>query len=618
MKYIKIVFTAFLFGMIFAFFINMYSLYSENLKYHSQDNKSYNTVHASSSEKINLNLLGKGDDNEIIDNNEIEDYDEEGTENNDFEGTENNDFEFDEDETISYLFDNVSIKDESQKSVNIKSKRVLENMNKPIEISCEEPKNIKHKVYVNNSIVDSYEAEQPELFNNEYTDIEGILTFRGNNLRNKPSYGYAKIEIKQLNIEWSVSTGSSSWGGGAGWTGQPSIIKWPKEMKKFMNIDEKYKNDDNFTEVIYASLDGKVYFIDLQTGKQTRKPININNPIKGSLSIDPRGYPLLYVGQGINETGEIGYRIFSLIDGKLLYFLNGNDSKAYRGWGAFDGSALINRETDTLILGGENGLFYNIKLNANYNKENGQISINPEIIKYAYEINDNSYQGIENSAAVYKNLAYFADNGGGIQCVDLMNLNPAWTFDGTDDTDATLTVEVEEGVPYIYTANEVDKQGTSGTTYLRKLNGLNGKLIFEKPYKAMSLIGKNPVNGGVLATNIVGKNRLSNMVIFSIARYKKFNSGLMAALDKQSGEEIWTLEMPNYAWSSPVDVYDKDGKGYIIQCDSAGYIYLIDGESGTILNKIKVNNNIESSPAVFENTMVVAERFGKIYGIRIK
>jgi hypothetical protein len=588
----------------------MYSFYSEDQKYETEDDKGYNTGEVRSVEKINLDLLGKGGDNEKEDDDKI-------LNDNEKEYIENNDFEFD-DEVIEYLFDNDSIQDESQKSVNIKSKIVLDNGNEPVEISLPKPKNIKYKIYVNNSIVDSYEAEQPELFKDKYTNIEGILTFRGNNLRDKSSYGYAEIEKEQLNIQWSVSTSSSSWGGGAGWTGQPSIVKWPKEMKKFMNIDEEYKNDDNFIEVIYASLDGKVYFIDLQTGKQTRKPIDINNPIKGSLSIDSRGYPLLYVGQGINETGKIGYRIFSLIDGKLLYFLNGNDSKAYRGWGAFDGSALINRRTDTLIIGGENGLFYNIKLNTNYNKESGEISIDPEIIKYAYKIDGNDYQGIENSAAVYRNLAYFADNGGSIQCIDLMNLTPVWTFDVTDDTDATLTIEVEEGVPYIYTANEVDKQGKVGTTYLRKINGLNGELMFEKPYKAMSLIGKQPVNGGVLATNIIGKNNLSNMVVFSIARYKKFDSGLLVALDKQSGKEIWRLEMRNYAWSSPVDIYDKDGKGYIVQCDSRGYIHLIDGKNGTILDEIKVNNNIESSPAVFENTMVVAERYGKIYGIRIK
>ncbi len=51
-----------------------------------------------------------------------------------------------------------------------------------------------------------------------------------------------------------------------------------------MNIDDKFKSKENFTEVIYASLDGKVYFLDLETGEKSRSVINVGNPIKGSLS----------------------------------------------------------------------------------------------------------------------------------------------------------------------------------------------------------------------------------------------------------------------------------------------------------------------------------------------
>jgi outer membrane protein assembly factor BamB len=385
-----------------------------------------------------------------------------------------------------------------------------------------------------------------------------------------------------------------------------------------MNIKKEFKDNPNFVEVIYASLDGKIYFMDLFSGEPSRDSININNPIKGSVSVDPRGYPLLYVGQGINESGEIGYRIFSLIDGELLYFLNGNDGKAKRAWGAFDGSALINKETDTLVIGGENGLLYSIKLNTEFSLEKKSIKVNPEIIKYSYEIKGNNYQGIENSVTVYKNLAFFADNGGGIQCVDLNTMKPLWIVDGIDDTDATLVIEDEKGVPFIYTANEVDKQGTKGFTYIRKINGFTGKVVFEKPFEAMSLLGEHPVNGGVLATPVMGKKSIDNLVIFTIARYKKFDSGLMVALNKESGEEVWRLEMKNYAWSSPVDIYDEDGNGHIIQCDSASNLFLINGNTGEILDQIHCNNNIESSPAVYNNMIVVAERFGNIYGISIE
>lgn len=487
----------------------------------------------------------------------------------------------------------------------------------PISVSKEAPKNIYYSLLQNDKEIQKYKATDFPMFNGDYSIMEGVLTFRGNNLRNAPSFGTVNITRSELKEAWSIETSSSSWGGGAGWTGQPSIIKWQDDVKQIMNLKEEYKNKKDFVEVVYASLDGNIYFLDLDTGEKTRKPISIYNPIKGSVSLDPRGYPLLYVGQGIPESEKIGYRIFSLIDGKELYFIKGVDSAAYREWGAFDSAPLIDAKSDRMLLCGENGLFYNIKLNTKFDKENKSISVSPEILKYRYKVQGNSHQGIENSVAVYKNLAYFADNGGTIQCIDLQEMKPVWTFDNTDDTDATITIEVKEGVPYIYTANEVDKQGSSGKAYLRKINGVTGELIFEKPYEAMSLLGDSPVNGGVLATNVIGKKDIDSLVIFNVARYKKFNSGLLVALDKNSGEEVWRLEMDNYCWSSPVDIYDSYGKGYIMQADSVGNLYLIEGKTGKILNVINLGSNIESSPAIFNDTLVVATRGGKIFGVKV-
>lgn len=93
---------------------------------------------------------------------------------------------------------------------------------------------------------------------------------------------------------------------------------------------------------------------------------------------------------------------------------------------------------------------------------------------------------------------------------------------------------------------------------------------------------------------------------------------MLAALDKSSGEEIWRLEMTNYSWSSPVDVYTEKGDGYIILCDSAGKMHLIDGLTGTILDSISLGANIEGSPAVFEDMIVVGTRGQKIFGVKIR
>ncbi|MFK2825313.1 PQQ-binding-like beta-propeller repeat protein [Bacillus sp. B190/17] len=462
-----------------------------------------------------------------------------------------------------------------------------------------------------------HELSSVHTFPKVYTEMEGVLTFRGGHWRNSPSYGGVKTNPISLEPMWSFTTRlSPRWGGGAGWTGQPAIVKWDDDVQEMMNIKDEFKNKEDFTEVIYASLDGNIYFFDLESGQPSREPIPIHNPIKGSVSIDPRGYPLLYTGQGIPQQGDIGFRIFSLIDGKLLHFIPGIEADAYRLWGAFDGSALVNRETDTLIIGGENGLFYNIKLNTVFNKEEKSISIAPETIKYRYKVTGNEHQGIENSVAVYKNLAFFADNGGSVQGIDIMTMKPIWALPGTDDTDASIVIDEEEQVPVLYTGTEVDKlRGSNSHSLIRKINGITGEVMWTKEYAAFY---HESVNGGMLATPVIGKNEIKDLAIFTVARHKKIDAGLMVALDKATGQEVWRWEMPCYTWSSPVAVYDQDGRAYLIQSDSAGTIYLLNGKTGEIINQLNLGANIEASPAVFNDSIVVATRGGKIFGVKIK
>lgn len=447
--------------------------------------------------------------------------------------------------------------------------------------------------------------------------LDGVLTFRGNAQRTMPAFGTIESGTSLTQL-WQTPTSRSSWGGGAGWTGQPAIVRWPEHTRALMNVYEEFKTRPNFTEVIYASLDGHVYFLDLATGKPSRPPIVIRNPIKGSVTIDPRGYPLLYVGQGIPERGAIGYRIFSLIDQSLLYFLDGKDPIAGRAWGAFDGAPLIHGDTDTMILGGENGLIYNIKLHTTFDRDKPSISVKPTVTKYRYKATGKKELGTENSIAAYKNYVYFADNSGIIQCVDIATMKPVWMVQGRDDTDATLTVEEENGRPVVYTGSEVDKQGTAGLASIRKLDGLTGKTLWEQTYPCFSLKGTRPVNGGMLATNIVGKQQAANLAVFTIARYNKFDGGLIVALDKKSGQEVWRQVTAAYAWSSPVDLYDANGHMYILQGDSAGMLRLLDGATGEERARLSLGANIEATPAVFNGTAVVATREPYIYGVHIQ
>ena len=461
-----------------------------------------------------------------------------------------------------------------------------------------------------------------------YTDVEGVTTFRGNHYRNSAAYGTRKVAEKKLELVWTKDIGSVSANGsywpGVGWTGQPLIIHWDEDIRKLMNINPEYKDTD-LVEVIYPTLDGNIYFLNLADGKPTRNPINIGYSTKGTGMIDPRGYPILYTGQGLNQNGDNyahhKFRIFSLIDQTELFSITGTTPEAFRLWGAFDPSPLLHKETDTLIQPGENGILYRIKMNTDFNRETGELSIDPEVTKYRYEGVFDVNIGYENSPVFYKNYLYLADNGGLLQCIDINTLEPVWIANVEDDTDATIVLEeTNEGV-FLYTGNEVDiraigkPQPVFTDCQLRKFNALTGELVWERSY---SCIYQNGVNGGLLSTPVIGKNDISDIVIFNICKTTDWKSGKMVALSKKTGEEVWVKDLANYSWSSPVDFLSDDGKTYMIFCDYAGQMHLMDPVNGEILDTISVGLNVEASPAIYNDMVVVGTYAKKIYGIRIK
>lgn len=241
--------------------------------------------------------------------------------------------------------------------------------------------------------IGDYKADGDISFNigQDYTDVDGIVTFRGNSFRDTPSHGYADMTDFRLNKLWSADTGSLSSGSavwtGSGWTGQPLMMKWPKEVKAHMNMTEKAKADDELVEVIYACMDGYVYFLDLRTGEKTRDPLYLGYTFKGAGALDPRGYPIMYVGAGYNSNeGTAKVFVVNLLDCSVMYTFGDNDEFSLRGsLSFFDGSALVDAETDTLIYPGENGILYLIRLNTKYDLNSGTLSIDPgRTVKWRY------------------------------------------------------------------------------------------------------------------------------------------------------------------------------------------------------------------------------------------
>jgi outer membrane protein assembly factor BamB len=472
------------------------------------------------------------------------------------------------------------------------------------------------QVYVNGVKTNGYERDAKIRFDlkGDYTEYPMVTAFRGGHFHDRPYYGSPEITEAKLAIVWSKAVGAYGKWTGVGWNGQPSVVKWDDDTKRMMNLREDKKDNPGLKEVIYGAMDGNIYFLDLDDGSETRKPIRSGCPVKGSVSVDPRGYPLLMTGQGLSGAAPLGFRIYSLIDQKQLFF-QGADPQAGKLWGGHDSTGILDPGSDTFIQCGENGVIYIFNLNTDFDREAGAISIRPETAKFVYSPPFRWRHGIEGAPAAYGNLLFSADNGGFLLCLDLNSLRPVWGRDVTDDTDATIAIGVEGGGrPFLYTACEVDGQGRGGFSHIRKINALTGELLWEHKIPC----AYDPeVNGGALATPVIGQGEIDDLVIFNIAKTENSRAGKLLAYGKADGGLVWQLDMAHYSWSSPTVIYAGNGKPFIVQCDSEGGVFLIDARDGAVLDSLTLNGNVEGSPVLFEDMIVVGTRGQKIYGIRI-
>jgi len=503
---------------------------------------------------------------------------------------------------------------------------------KPHSVDGTEPERLisSTAIMVDGEVVEQYESDYEINFDlpERYTELEGIVTFRGDNFRSGAAYGTAAVSSKTLTKAWSKSTSGLSdsdgiYWSGSGWTGQPLIVKWPEATRK--NISAMYdwaREKEGLVEVIYATLDGHVYFYELTSGEYTREPLNLGFNYKGAGALDPRGYPILYVGSGVDSVnGRSRVKVVNLIDNSVMFEFGHNETFANRGWHMFDSSPLVSAETDQLIYPGENGILYIIHLNTKYNEQTGELSVDPDnIVKWKYNgVRSGSryWLGVESSAAIINNYIFLADNGGNLMCLDLNTLELVWVQDVLDDTNCSPVVDVENGHPYIYISTSFHYGWRSYSTAaipIFKIDAETGEIVWRTDYTCYTV---QDLSGGVQGTIAVGKNKLSDMIFVPIARTPGASSGTLAALKKETGEVVWEKETSMYSWSSPVDFYDADGNGYLLYCNSGFNMFLIDGKTGEQLDYMNLGGNIEASPAMYGNYAVVGTRAMRTYCIQV-
>jgi hypothetical protein len=425
--------------------------------------------------------------------------------------------------------------------------------------------------------------------------VPGILTFRGNPTRNY--YGQGPVPAAPK-VVWqypgaamcsqSEDRGETTNWCGNGWTGQPAVFE-----------------RDGRTWVVFGAYDRNVHFVDAITGQDIIPPFPTGDIIKGSVSIDPDGFPLAYIG---SRDGYFRVIAFDRPTPTELWKIHAKDVSPTMWNDDWDGSGLV--LNDYLFEGGENSQLHIVKLNRAQGAD-GLVTVNPQLVFNAPGWDDElianvgSEVSIENSVAVSGNTLWFSNSGGLVQGWDISGLldgssMPTRTFRywTGDDTDASIVID-EAG--FLYGGSEWERHTEQG-----RANGQMWKLNPTLPDAPLVWSGHD--NGESKAGVFGTPGIYEDLVVYTTY------SGRLIGVDRSTGGIRWEKRLPAPLMASPVIV---DAKLLIGDCAGVFHAYdlintLIDPPE---VWQVGLGSCIEATPAVWKGRIYVGTRGGFEYAL---
>lgn len=425
--------------------------------------------------------------------------------------------------------------------------------------------------------------------------VAGLLTYRGNPTRtwhglgpvpNAPQVVWRYPE-QRMCAESDDGGVVSTWCG-TGWTGQPAVFE-----------------RDGRTWVVFGAYDRAVHFVDAATGTDIIPPFATGDIIKGSVTIDPDGYPLVYTGSRDNY-----FRVLAF-DGPQARELWRLDAHAVSPtyWNDdWDSTALV--LDDYLFEGGENSRFYVVRLNR-ARAPDATVTVAPEVVFHAPGWDDELLRAfgpslsIEGSVAIWGNTLYFANSGGLVQGWDIGPLRAGtgepqrvFRYWAGDDVDGTIAVD-EAGMLYLGAEWERHTGRSAEVGQMLKLDPSrpDQPLVWSQADAAIA-------QAGVYSSAAVA----GDVVIFTTY------SGRAVGIDRATGEIRWEKRLPAPLMGSPVVV-----DGIWIQGDCAGVLHAYDlrtpGVEPPELWRVALGSCIESTPAVWKGRVYVGTRGGFVYAL---
>ncbi len=425
--------------------------------------------------------------------------------------------------------------------------------------------------------------------------VRGLLTFRGNPSRSY--YGSGPLPTRPVERyrfpEAAMCRSSSNLGRtkvwcGMGWTGQVTLA-------------ERDGPGPARTWAVFGGYDGHLHFMDAATGQRILPDLVTGDLIKGTPTIDPDGFPLVYSGSrddllrvvAIDRPGraEVLWTLDSESVGPVLW----NDD--------WDSSPLV--LGDHLIVGSESSRFWVIELNRRIGPD-GLVQVDPEVT-YTTEAWDaevlaadgDEVASVESSVAVYRDTVYFGTSAGLILGFDLSDIDSPrrvfrlWTG---GDNDASVVVDPDG---FLYVGSQYDRD----LPRAREVGQLT-KLDPSRPDDPVvwKVDDSAALEGGVYGTPAV----VGQMV------YVGTNGGRLMGVDRSDGTVRWTKFMGGPVWGSPVVVDDT-----LLVGDCNGVLHAYDvsdpGADPPQRWSVTLGGCIEATPAVWDGQIFLGTRAGYLH-----
>jgi outer membrane protein assembly factor BamB len=427
--------------------------------------------------------------------------------------------------------------------------------------------------------------------------VEGLLTFRGNPSRSY--YGVGPVPTTTPRIvrkfpdepmcKSSTDLGVTKVWCGMGWTGQPVIVE-----------------REDRTWAIFGGYDGHIHFMDVDTGERILPDVETGDIIKGTPTIDPEGYPLVYSGSRDNFL-----RIVALDRpgvSEVLWKLDSNAVQPVKWNDDWDSSPIV--IGDYMIVGSESSRFWVVKLNRSYD-DAGLVQVAPEIAftdeawdEEVIAANEgDQHASVESSVTVVEDVAYFGTSAGLILGYDLDGIEDGRTpervfrFYTAGDNDPSIVAD-EDGM--LYVAGEFDRDNARA----REVGQLQ-KLDPSKP--------DDPIVWTFTETTALHQGIYGTPAVVGDIVYVTSDGGRLIALDRSTGAVLWERTMAGPAWASPVIVDDVLLLGDCLNGDFHAFDVSDPRVAPPELWTVPLGSCIEATPAVWKGRIYIGTRGGHLY-----